>query len=298
MTPKKYTDSTKRKLEVQLQNINKKIERNDFLYNIGAIFTGVMGAFTLFGNPWFGIPLIGASGALFMGKKTVLDALKNTKSRIENEKKHVEEMVSKGLDISNNANAQRNAKYNQVGKKRKKAEQEYYSSSTGRYFANALVAGTVALAGIFATPLFGLLPLASIGVKYLADKSYSEKQETLEKTSNELNNLIHEINTSAYAIRSRNAHRAAQQQSVQQRGTQQQRRPQQATQQRSAQPTPVGSTTTRRVATPQQRVTTSRNGQVSSMDGYDPRDVAAVDAYVEQICKKRGEPTNYQKRKI
>lgn len=275
MTAKQYTDNEKRKIDSNLTKIKQRKEKSNRLYNLATIFTGVMGACLLFGNPLLGIPMLGVSASFYLGKNNLLKSLDRSEKRLNAEKKHIEDMVQKGVNISPNVNAQRKVKIDTLEKKRQCEEAEYLSSESKKNFANCLVAGTTAVAWIFMNPILSILPCACAGIKYLADKNYLEKHDALDKTNHELHDLIHEYNVSVYANRSRgNASRSPQRGQTMQRGN-----------------------TVRRVVTPPQRVS-SVNGRVDSMSGYDSRDVKAVDEYVNQLAKDKNQTKGVQKKKI
>ena len=283
MNAKQYAINTKNANTEEIKKIDDQMEKKGFLYNVGSILSGVVGAFCLFGNPWFAIPMLGLCGSMVMGKKNIMKAFDTTKKRFQKENKHIDTVLQKGLDITAPKQTARKSLLQRLKPKKKQQEIEYGSAQSKKYFANALVAGCAAASWFFGFPWLSLVSLATVGVKYLADKNFSKKQEELEDTAYQMNEAIHDYNMSTYANAARSRAMGSTNQNTQTSGRSRQnvRRPQRV-------PQPVQ---------PQRRPQNGTSGSTS----YRPEDVAAVEQYLRSMSQQNGQDQNvkgFQKRKI
>ena len=86
----------KRYIEKLIKNIDEKIEcnkktneRNSFLYNLGSVFTGVLGASLLFGFPWIGLSLIGGAASLQLSRVLHNKMAATTEKSYNDQKNHL-----------------------------------------------------------------------------------------------------------------------------------------------------------------------------------------------------------------
>lgn len=205
MTNKQNIESMLNDLSNKMKDNQKKRERNSFLYNLGSIFTGVLGTCLLFGNPWFGIPLIGGAVALQLQKKTMEENSQVSYNSMIAQSEHLHNLLKNGIKINPEVINQRKARINKAEGKRKKQEQEFYSSLGHEYLANALVAAPIIVGGFISNPLIALATVGCVGVKYLTSKDFREKHKNIEDTVCKMNNDITDHNISARIMNQRAA---------------------------------------------------------------------------------------------
>ena len=278
MTNRQKMDEMIKDLDTKMANNLKLRERNDFLYTLGTIFTGVLGFGLLFGNPWLGVPLMGGAVALHLSKKAMVENSKVSYNALASQKSHLKDSLSKGLDISADAMSKRKSRINKLEKSRKQQEVNLNSTLGTNRFAKALVAGTIALAGFISSPLIALGSLGCVGLKYLSDKKFMDAHKAIEETVATMNNDITDYNIGVRAINNRRARSTASNQRTNSR---------------------VPQRTASRVATVQtapQRTTMSQ--AAPQVRRYSREDESAVDRYVRSLEGQGENVRGVQKRKI
>ena len=261
MSTKKYVENLMADLDTKMAENKKKKERNGFLYNLGSIFTGVLGVCLLFGHPWLGVPLIGGAVALQLDRKLNEKNLDASYKALLGQKEHLSNVLKDGIDIRVDTMNKRKATLNKMDASYKKQQSDYLSSKGTHQFGNMLVAGTIALAGFISNPLIALGSLACVGIKHLCDGKYQTNHATLENTIGSMNNIANDYNIGYRVIQKRNSSAAAR---------------------------PATASTTSR----------ARSVSKAATPRYSREDEEAVDAYLRSLHGVGENGTNKQKRKV
>ena len=270
-------------------------KRKNRFFNIASVVVAALGVCVMFSNFWFSIPVIGAALGLQLEKKKQLKTYNNSIQATSEQTGFLDKMVSSGLDVSAKANAERKQKMDSLEMTRRQKNAEFLSETSKNNFANMLVAGTTALALIVGSPFLVVLPLASLLVKSASDDKYVAKHAELEKTGQALNHEIYGYNVSSYV----NHNRAVAQQKAMQankgNGYTGARTAQTQTTRATHMNQPLQQV---RVNQQPARPINTAKGAKPAQPTYSKQQEDAVNRYLEQLARQKGQTTPVQKRKV
>ena len=269
MTTKQYVTDIQNNLDTQIAEKTKFMGRRSFLYNLGSIFSGVLGVCLLMGDPWFAVPFIAVAGGLQMGKRVMNETTQAEIKNLTGQRNNINTMLTKGLNVDPVENSKRGSKLKGLKSKFQHKVADMLSAKSKYNFANFLVAGTTALAWFISNPILAFVPIACLGIKKLADDKYIQENSAMQDANQALNDSIHTYNivNMVNARKQANASKTATNTKTQ---TNTNTRQKQAV---------AGAT-----KTPQAR--------------YSRADEEAVNAYVNSLGNQTGEVKGVQKRKI
>ena len=201
MTTRQNIDSRINELDKEQKNSQRSNRFMRTFYELGMVFTGVLGFFNLFANPWLGIPLLATAVAFKKGEIRVRDMGPAHEKRLASEKSHLKSLLDNGLDVSDAAIQRRATAYQSASQKFDDAESHYQSAKGADYLTNAVVAGGTIAACVISSPIIGLIPVVGVIAKHYADKNLVKKNEEYELCSGIKNNLKFDHHTSIYARR-------------------------------------------------------------------------------------------------
>lgn len=278
MSTKKYVDGLIDSLNAESQKKTKDLKVKEIAHQMGAIFTGAIGFFTLFGMPLMGIPLLGLAGGLALNRKKIMANENAEISRLKGESNHLSNILKKGLKVGDSVNKQRKAEIDKLNKERMAEEKSIVNTESASNFANMVIAGGAAATWIFASTGLGIIPLIGVGIKYIADKKNTEIRKKNSETRMKLNNLINEYNLNIRLSKKRT--NTSQQQANTNGNTKGNAKSTQRTTQR----------TTQQQTTP--------NSRVNNTGSYSKSDLDAVEEYMRRMEQSTAQKDSYQKRKI
>ncbi len=275
MSPKKYVEKLIKEIDEDITNVQKANKGRNFIYNALTIFTGVLGAFTLFTNPIFGIGLLSTAAMFGLGSKRINDMLPATIKRLTDEKTSLQNRLSNGINLSNAAIARRKNAYTAAEKNFKTAKERYNNSENASAVASAAtIIGTI-VTGIGGGPVFGIIAVGGVLAKSIIDKNYIERHQSFETTAGVRNELLYDNNVSNMII--------------QRRGNTNSNTPTNSIRSNNSR------TITRARA---HQVRPTNNGSVRSVNNYPQNDIDAVDSYISTLEQPQDNKGGIQKRKI
>lgn len=201
MTTRQNIESRINTLDNELKNTQKSNRFIRTFYELGMVFTGVLGFFNLFANPWLGIPLLATAVAFKKGEIRIRDMGPAQEKRLASEKSHLQSLLNNGLDVSDAAIQRRVSAYQSATQNYENANSHYQSAKGADYLTNAVVAGGTIAACVISSPIIGLIPVVGVIAKHYADKNLVKKSEAYELCSGIQNNLNFDHHTSIYARR-------------------------------------------------------------------------------------------------
>ncbi|MBR3211145.1 MAG: hypothetical protein IKF71_04340 [Bacilli bacterium] len=197
---KNYANKALERINIQLDDTQKKRKWNKILNNIGTGLAAVIGTCMLFSSPWFGLSLIGGAISFQLSRKTKEANLNIMNSSLLSQKNNINRILSGEINPTDTVTPDNRNRIEAIRKDKRELEAQNISSKANHNLAQALVAGTIVLSGLFPNPFFTIATAGSIGLKHFAAKTSREKNEAYEETSCYLNNTINSYNMGAIMI--------------------------------------------------------------------------------------------------
>lgn len=194
MNIKKILSDQKETIDEITKDTRKKYDRKELISLLSTIFFGTIGLFTTITMPLYGISVLGLAAGCYLKNKSLCAREKKEIERLKKEKRHIDKIQEKGLDVRRETNKKRINKVNSLLDENKKRNDNYKSAKLADNIALIALGGSVVLSVLL--PVIGLAGtgLSAIAKLYTGSK-LEESHDALELNRLRANNLITDINT-------------------------------------------------------------------------------------------------------